>query len=71
VEAARSFYERYYPAWGELSEEEVRQNGAFGPPAEVAEAIEGFVDAGVETFVVRFAADDQRTQLRRFVDRVR
>lgn len=70
IAEARRFYDRYYPAWGELSDDEIRDRGAFGPPATVAETLEAYEDAGAERFVVRFTARDQRTQLRRFTDLV-
>lgn len=71
IEEAREFYDRYYPAWDRLSDEEVRDRGAFGSAAELAETLEAYTAAGVENLVVRFTARDQRTQLRRFTDVVR
>ena len=68
VQEAREFYDRYYPAWETLSDEEVRSHGVFGPPARVAEALEAYADAGAEHVVVRFPARDQREQLRRLAD---
>ncbi|WP_331234363.1 LLM class flavin-dependent oxidoreductase [Natronorarus salvus] len=70
IEEARTFLDRYYPAWGELSDEDVRRRGAFGPPSVVAEHLERYAEAGVETFVTRFTARDQREQLRRFASLV-
>ena len=71
IETARGFYEAYYTAWDHpLSDDAVRSHGAFGPAEAVAGTIEAYADAGVETVVVRFAAPDQRAQLRRFVDGV-
>jgi len=66
IEQARDFYDRYYPDWDRLTDEEIRAKGAFGPPAEVAEALDAYEDAGLEHAVVRFATTEQRTQLRRF-----
>lgn len=66
IEAGRAFYARYYPEWDRLSEAEIREKGAFGAPAHVAETIDAYREAGVENFVVRFAAEDQREQLARF-----
>lgn len=66
VQAGREFYARYYPEWDQLDDDEVQENGIFGSPTNVAETIAEYVDAGVETFVVRFAAADQREQLDRF-----
>lgn len=68
LQEAREFYDRYYPAWNTLSDDEVRDHGVFGPPARVAETIDEYADAGAETVVVRFTATDQREQLRRFAD---
>ncbi|SER38817.1 LLM class flavin-dependent oxidoreductase [Natrinema salaciae] len=68
IEQARDFLDRYYPSWGELSDDDIRRRGAFGPPSVVANHLERYADAGVETFVTRFAATDQREQLRRFAD---
>lgn len=66
IEAGREFYARYYPEWDRLSEAEIRAKGAIGAPAHVAETINAYREAGVETFVVRFAAEDQREQVARF-----
>lgn len=72
VETARAFYEGYYTAWDHpLSDETIRDIGVYGPAGTVAEAVEAYADAGVETLVVRFTAPDQREQLRRFADLVR
>ncbi|WP_254525808.1 LLM class flavin-dependent oxidoreductase [Natrinema caseinilyticum] len=68
IEQARTFLERYYPSWGELSDDDVRKRGAFGPPSVVADHLERYADAGVENFVTRFTASDQREQLQRFAD---
>lgn len=67
---ARRFYGRYYPDWGELTPAFMRAHGTFGAPADVAAELSAYAEAGVETFVVRFTARDQRTQLSRFVDAV-
>lgn len=66
IRTARDFYDRYYPAWDRLSEAAVEARGLFGPPNEVAAALDDYADAGVETTVVRFTAPNQREQLRRF-----
>lgn len=68
IDQARAFLERYYPSWGALSDDDIRKRGAFGPPSVVADHLDQYVDAGVETFVTRFTAADQREQLRRFAD---
>lgn len=72
LEEARAFLRGYYGEQvsydeGEtLSDEVVRERGVFGTPDQVSERLGEFVDAGVERFVVRFTATDQRDQLRRF-----
>ena len=68
IDQARAFLERYYPSWGALSDDDIRKRGAFGPPSVVADHLDQYADAGVETFVTRFTAADQREQLRRFAD---
>lgn len=70
IDTAREFYERYYPARNQLSDDEVRDFGVFGPAEAVASALEAYEDAGVGTFVVRFTTSEQRSQLRRFADLV-
>lgn len=70
IERAREFLARYYPSWGELSDDEIRNRGAFGPPSVVADHLERYADAGVETFVTRFATAEQREQLNRFAELV-
>ena len=66
LDRARDFLAAYYPEWGELSDEQIERRGAFGPPSVVVEHLETYAEAGVETFVTRFASSDQRAQLRRF-----
>jgi len=68
IDQARDFLDRYYPSWGELSDDDIKRRGAFGPPSVVAEHLERYADAGVERFVTRFTAADQRDQLQRFAD---
>lgn len=68
IEEARDFLERYYPSWGPLSDDDIRGRGAFGPPDVVEDHLEQYADAGVERFVTRFTAADQRGQLRQFAD---
>ena len=72
LEEARTFYRNYY---GEqvsyqddetLSDEEIRQRGAFGAAEAVTSRLEEYVEAGTERFVVRFPAADQRRQIRAF-----
>jgi alkanesulfonate monooxygenase SsuD/methylene tetrahydromethanopterin reductase-like flavin-dependent oxidoreductase (luciferase family) len=71
IDRARTFLEQYYPRLNDLSDEEVREHGAFGPVETVLDAIAAYRDAGVESFVVRFTADDQREQLRLLADATR
>lgn len=66
LDQAHDFIASYYPEWGELSDEQLERRGAFGPPSVVAEHLEEYADAGVETFVTRFATSDQHAQFRRF-----
>jgi len=66
LDQARDFIAAYYPEWGQMSDEQLERRGAFGPPSVVAEHLERYADAGVETFVTRFATTDQHAQLRRF-----
>lgn len=66
IDTAREFYDRYYPAWDRLSDDAIDARGAFGPPTEVAEMLDDYAAAGVETFAVRFTTPNQREQLRRF-----
>lgn len=68
LDEAREFLRSYYTdeqvAYDDASSREIiRERGVFGPPEQVAEHLESFVDAGVERFVVRFTAADQRKQL--------
>jgi alkanesulfonate monooxygenase SsuD/methylene tetrahydromethanopterin reductase-like flavin-dependent oxidoreductase (luciferase family) len=42
----------------------------MGSPDDVIEWIDRFSDLGVETFIIRFGAFDQRKQLERFADDV-
>lgn len=66
LDEARSFLTQYYPDYGELSDDDIRDMGAFGPPARVEAHLDAFVDAGVEHFVTRFTATNQYEQLDRF-----
>ena len=67
-DVARRFIDAYY-AW-EIPDAGVRRAAALGPPAAVAERIDEYVEAGVERFVVRFPAENQREQLARYTDAV-
>lgn len=64
IEQARRFHDEYYPARDPEPDDWYLHRGAFGPRADVASELQAYADAGVERFVVRFPATDQRTQLR-------
>jgi alkanesulfonate monooxygenase SsuD/methylene tetrahydromethanopterin reductase-like flavin-dependent oxidoreductase (luciferase family) len=68
LERAAAFYESYYPGWQPTDEalDGLAVSGAFGPPDHVQRCLDRYRDAGVESFVVRVATDNQREQLRRF-----
>lgn len=72
LEEAREFLAAYYAADGAsydesaLSEETIAKGGAFGPLALIEQRLAEYEEAGVETFVVRFVAANQREQLHRF-----
>lgn len=74
LEQAREFFLSYYPEdeqmyeQEDLTDDQLKRRGAFGPPEAVAEHLDRYRNAGVERFVTRFPARDQRTQLRRFAD---
>lgn len=68
---AQEFYSRYYAGRSVPSEEQIKERGAFGPPAHVLETIEAYIAAGAETIVVRFATQAQRANLRDFADIIR
>jgi alkanesulfonate monooxygenase SsuD/methylene tetrahydromethanopterin reductase-like flavin-dependent oxidoreductase (luciferase family) len=70
IDTAREFLESYYPRLEDLSDDEVREQGAFGPPALVADRLDDYREAGVEHFVVRFTGGDQAEQLRQFGDEI-
>lgn len=67
LERAREFILTYYAGVDDLTDEQLRQRGVFGPPARIREHFERYADAGVRSFVVRFTAENQREQLTRFV----
>lgn len=66
IEEARRFHDQYYPAREPEPDEWYLHRGAFGPKDEVADELAAYAEAGVDRFVVRFPAADQRTQLCRF-----
>lgn len=64
LEEARRFYDRYYSDRPGFTDEEIRERGAFGSLATVAERLDAYESAGVETMIVRFATSNQRRNLR-------
>lgn len=61
----RAFIEEYYPGW-EPTDEELQRRGVFGTPDQVREHLRRYEEAGVDHFVTRFPAKNQREQLSRF-----
>lgn len=66
LEQAQRYLAAYYPEWGELDFETIRNRGAFGPAEHVASQLEAYIDAGVEEFVIRFPTEEQDKQLEAF-----
>lgn len=66
LDEARQFYDQYYADRPAFTDEEIRNRGAFGSPAAVAETLDAYADAGVETMIVRFPTRHQRATLRQF-----
>ena len=66
---AETFLARYYGV-GTVSRERAEMWLAYGPPELVIEKIQGYIDAGCTTPVLRFVAPDLQTQLRRCIDEV-
>lgn len=65
IEDALAFIRKYYPTL-EITEEDLRGRGVFGPPERLAEHLERYEEAGVEHFVVRFLTENQHQQLNQF-----
>lgn len=65
VDDALAFIREYYPTL-DISEEDLRARGVFGPPERIAEHLERYEEAGVEHFVVRFLTENQHEQLNRY-----
>lgn len=61
----REFIEAYYPGW-EPTDEELTRRGVFGTAEDVRDHLRTYADAGVDHFVTRFPAKNQREQLSRF-----
>lgn len=69
VDEARAFYREYYGEqvdYRSSSDEGIETRGLFGPVDVVEAGLREYVEAGVERFVVRFPAADQRRHLRAF-----
>ena len=64
---ARQFFDHYYGE-GAISDEAMAVRGMYGPPAEVAERLDAYTEAGVETVIVRFTAREQAEQVERFAE---
>ena len=67
IERERAFIRQYYPGM-DPTDEELGQRGVFGPPERVAEHLAAYEAAGVDRFVTRFPAENQREQLERFAE---
>lgn len=65
---AKSFLDRYYDT--DTSPERMNAWVSYGPPDEVAEKLQGYVDAGVNTIILRFASWDGSSQIHRAVEQV-
>lgn len=66
ITEARAYLARYYPDVNDLSDEQIRQRGAFGSPDDVYQQFAAYRKRGVNTFVVRFPSERQHEQLHEF-----
>jgi len=66
-EEAKYYFSHYY-APGYPPEELIKVWLAHGSPAQCAEMLQSWVDMGITTPVLRFAARDQAGQVQRFID---
>jgi alkanesulfonate monooxygenase SsuD/methylene tetrahydromethanopterin reductase-like flavin-dependent oxidoreductase (luciferase family) len=64
----RSYIETYYPHLS--GETDLDEWGPRGDSTDLVRWIEEFRDRGCNTFIVRFAGEDQRAQMRQFADDV-
>ena len=67
-EESKRFLDEYYTT--DFDGDFVKMWTAHGSPAQCAEKLLEFQDAGVDLLTVRFSAFDQLGQMRRFVDEV-
>jgi alkanesulfonate monooxygenase SsuD/methylene tetrahydromethanopterin reductase-like flavin-dependent oxidoreductase (luciferase family) len=70
-----SYFRRYYPedfisGGGELPDELIQRFHTWGTPEDCANGLLRFVSAGCSIVIVRFAADNQTHQLKRFLAEV-
>lgn len=63
---AKRFLDSYYSM--DVQPKTLDAWGAYGSPAEVAERIGAYVDAGLDLPIIRFASHDQRGQLTRGIE---
>lgn len=68
-EESKSYFNHYYGP-GYPSEELLKVWLAHGPPAQCAGLIQGWIDMGITTPVLRFTAPDQISQMHRFIGEV-
>ena len=68
VAEAKKFLDTYYST--DYSRAVLDTWVAYGPPERVAENLLGYVRAGCQTLILRFATYDQQAQLRLFLDHV-
>ncbi len=75
LDRAREFLLEYYPPEeltylpeGAFDDDQIRRRGVFGPPEQVRGHLDRYRAAGVETFVTRFPAANQREQLDRYAE---
>ena len=66
---AKYYFDNYYTP-GYPSEELLKIWLAHGPPAECAQLIQGWIDMGITTPVLRFTSRDQLGQMDRFITEV-
>ena len=66
---AKNYFNHYYgPTYP--PESLIKVWLAHGPPKDCAQLIQGWIDMGITTPVLRFTAKNQRKQVRRFIDEV-
>ena len=68
-EESKFYFDNYYPS-GYLSEELITIWLAHGPAEECARLIQGWIDMGITTPVLRFTSHNQLQQMERFISDV-